>query len=129
MDYVRRTYVEFVYPGVIVNETSVKEVESRDTSEVKVPDGAFGFRFFDVLIAKVECAGKTVELRSDRLNQSPMHYYGGRIFSREEVARKVPDNRILLSNMEGNGWDRVIKTRTGNFQPFEESDVFIEATV
>ena len=129
MDYVRRTYVEFVYPGIIVSETSVKEVESRDTSEVKVPDGAFGFRFFDVLIAKVECDGKTVELRSDRLNQSPMHYYGGRILTREEVEREVPDNRILLDNMDGNGWNRVIKTRMGNFQPFEESDAFVEAKV
>ena len=127
MDYIRRTYIEFVYPGTLFNETSTKEVKSRDTARVNVPDGAFGFKFFDILEATVEADGKSVKLTSARINESPMFYYGGRIYTRAEAAREIPNNRTLLSNMDGNGWDRVIKTRAGDFQPFEETGVFIEA--
>lgn len=128
MGYIRKTYIEFVYPGIFFNESSTKQVQSRDTTRVEVPDGAFGFRFFDILEATVKANGKAVKLTSARVNESPMHYYGGRIYTRAEVVREVPNNRKLLSNMDGNGWDKVIKTRTGNFQPFEKTDVFIEAT-
>jgi len=128
MEYIRKTYIEFVYPGYILNETSTKEVKSRDTAKVKVPDGAFGFKFFDILEATVEADGKPVKLTSARINESPMYYYGGRIYTRAEVAREVPNNQILLANMDSKGWDKVIKTRARNFQPFEKTDVFVEAT-
>ena len=32
---------------------------------------------------------------------------------------------ILLSNMRGNGWERVVRTRRGNFQPVEPGDVVV----
>jgi len=34
---------------------------------------------------------------------------------------------ILLSNMRGNGWDRVVQTRRGNFQPVDANDVVVAA--
>jgi hypothetical protein len=33
---------------------------------------------------------------------------------------------ILLSNMRGNGWERVVRTRLGNFQPLEPDDVVVD---
>lgn len=117
-----RTYVEFFYPGAFFDETSTREVQSRD-SNVSVPDGAFGFRFFDVM--STDEGG--VKMVSDKLNLSPMHYYGGRIMTLDEVRHEMPDARILISNMEGNGYARVIRCRTGNFKPFEDGDIFIEA--
>jgi hypothetical protein len=37
------------------------------------------------------------------------------------------DYSILLSNMRGNDWQRVVRTRCGNFQPVEPGDVVIPA--
>jgi hypothetical protein len=31
-----------------------------------------------------------------------------------------------LSNMRANGWERVIRTRRGNFQPIEPGDVVVQ---
>lgn len=126
MDYVRKTYIEFVYPGNPGNEHSTKQVKSRDTAKVKVPDDAFGFMFFDILEATVEANGKSVKLTSARINESPIHYYDGRIYTRAEVVREVPNNERLLSSMDVNHWDRVIETRTDGFRPFGKTDVFIK---
>jgi hypothetical protein len=118
-----RTFIEFFYPGVFVDETSVKEVSSRDIKGVNVPQGAFGFIFFDVMSTKKG----GVKMKSKRLNISPMYFYGGRIMTLAEVRREMPSERILIDNMEGNGLVRVIRCRTSNFKPFEENDVYIAA--
>jgi hypothetical protein len=39
-------YVELLYPGIIVPETSVKAVASRDVPP-KMDKSAYGYRFFD----------------------------------------------------------------------------------
>lgn len=118
-----RTYVEFYYPGAFFDETSTREVKTRDVKSVSVPDGAFGFRFFDVM--STEEGG--VRMSSARLNVSPMYYYGGRIMTLDEVRQEMPEARILISNMEGNGYARVIKCGTSNFRPFKDDDIFIKA--
>lgn len=118
----KKTYVEFFFRGVLFDETSVREVQSRDVEKLEVPKNAFGFQFFDVLTTTQE----GVELTSDRLNESPMHYYGGRIMTLEEVRAEMPDATTLISNMEGNGYDRVIRCTQGNFKPFEDGDIYVE---
>lgn len=118
-----KTYVEFFYPGVMFDETSLEEVTSRDVDRVKVPQGAFGFLFFDLM--STEEGG--VKMESDRLNISPMYYYGGRIMTLDEVRREVPSAHTLIGNMEGNDYNRVIRCRTGNFKPFHDGDVYVEA--
>lgn len=117
----KTTYVEFYFPGVMFDETSVKKVATRDTKDISVPNGAFGFRFFDVMTTEEN----GVKMESDKLNESPMYYYGGRIMTLAVVQREVPDARILISNMRGNGYKRVIRCRTGNFKPFQKGDVLI----
>jgi hypothetical protein len=58
---------------------------------------------------------------------SPRKSY--RIYAGEElIAADIPDipeNRILLRNMEGNGWRSVVRTRSGNFQPLADGDVVV----
>ncbi len=120
----QKTYVEFSFCGAVVDEVLSFEVESRDIGSLRVPDGAFGFQFFDQLSTMV---GK-VELVSGRLNKSPMHYYGGRVMTLEEVRAEMPEERILILNMECNGYDRVIQCRYGNFKPFDADDVYVEAS-
>lgn len=119
---VKTTYIEFYYRGAIFAETSVKEVASRDTKGVDVPEGSYGFRYFDMM--STEEGG--VKMTSGRLNISPIHYYGGRIMTLDEVRREMSDAHILISNIENNGYTRVIRCRTGNFVPFEDGDIYIE---
>lgn len=43
----------------------------------------------------------------------------------DEVKAEVPNSDILVGNMQRNGWDRVVKTRCGNFQPLTSLDTII----
>lgn len=114
---IKKTYVEFVYPGSFMNEYSSQEVKSRD-AEVELPKGAFAYRFFDHETVKV--GNKT--FTGDRSNVSGLTYVDGEVLSVEDVKKSVPNSRTLVSNMEGNGWDYVVKTKRGNFQPLEKGD-------
>ena len=127
MNYVRKTYIEFLYPGSFFRESSTQEVKTRDVSKVKVPKNAFGFKFFDILSVVVDADGKQVELTSERINVSPMHYYGGKVYTVAELKREFPNDRTFISNVEGNGYKKAIHCRTGNLRPFGETDIFVEA--
>ena len=128
MDHVRKTYIEFFYPGSFFSESSTQKVKTRDVSRVKVPKNAFGFKFFDILSVVVDAAGKKVLLTSERINVSPMHYYGGKPYTVAELKREFPNERTLISNIENNGYWKAIRCRTGNWQPFKKTDIFVEAT-
>ena len=127
MNYIRKTYIEFLYPGSFFSESSTQKVKTRDVSRVKVPKNAFGFKFFDILSVVVDADGKKSQLTSERINVSPMHYYGGKLYTVAELKREFPNEHTLISNIEGNGYPKAIRCRTGNWQPFEKTDVFVEA--
>ena len=40
-------YVEFSYPGAFFSEYSSEEIAERKAELVKVPEGAFAYRFYD----------------------------------------------------------------------------------
>lgn len=122
MNFVRKTYVKFLYLGSSLIKDSTHEVNTRDVSKLEVPKDAFGFRFFDILSVVVDADGREVKLTSEQINISPMHYYGGKIYTIAELKREFPNNDI-----KGNGYKKVIHCRTGNWQLFEETDIFIEA--
>lgn len=112
-------YVEFYYPGSFVSETSTEEIESR-TANFEIPKYCFGFMFFDQEETLLD--GET--LYGNRKNKSNFFYFG-KAYTLAEVKKTFPDARILISNMKGNGWDSVVKTRRGNFQPLEKEDVVL----
>ena len=117
-------YVEFYYPGSLVAETEVKQIKNRK-ERFKIPEYAFGYRFFDK--EEVEVKGETLTGR--RKNWSGMHYFG-EVMSLKEVKEQrlsIRGSKTLIRNMEGNGWKRVVKTRCGNFQPFEKRDRLVGA--
>lgn len=55
--------------------------------------------------------------------------YVGEEFTAEDIESwpTADQHDILLSNMRGNDWPTVVKTRRGNFQPVEHGDVVIAA--
>ena len=115
-----KTFVEFVFPGLLFSETSVREVECRDR-QMKMPKGAYGFRFFDVTDTVVD--GET--LTGNRKNFSPMHYPGAETIPADKVPERFPDDRhkILRSNVRINEMRGIILTRTGNAVEWREDDV------
>jgi hypothetical protein len=114
-------YIEFVYPGIMFSESSSKEIEHRDAKKVELPKGAVGFRFFDK---------EQTELDGETLEGKPKNYtgwrYKGRELTLEDVKREMPGERILISNMECNNWDKVVKLECGQIFPLCKEDMVIE---
>ena len=126
MEYVCKTYIEYLEHGVTRIEGKIDEVLDRELKSVKLPDKAYGFRFFDIILAQVEVDGRLIELRSKRINESPVYYYKARVLTHKEVMEGIPNNEKLLLYMDINGWDKVIQTRTGQFLEFREEDVILD---
>lgn len=114
-------YVQFSYPGVIVNEYEVKEVEKRDAALITVPAGACAYRFFD----RTEIILNGEKLVGEPKNFSPLTYLG-KAYTLKQVKAEFPESKMLISNMECNGFKRVVRTRCGNWQPLSEDDVVID---
>lgn len=117
-----QTWVKFLFPGAFFSEDSSEKVSSRDISELVIPEGAFAFSFHDVTtqVAKLE-DGTEIPHKTGQENKSGMFYPGGIKLGSMDVGYLHGDNRILLDNMRSNGWKHVVKTRVGNFQPFDDS--------
>lgn len=116
-------YLTYFYPGSFFSEEESKEIPKRNVaSAIKgASPGAFAFQFYDR--TKIVVDGET--LWGPVKNKSPKHYIGGRVYTLSEVEATFPTEKILISNMRGNGYKRVIKTRRGNFQPLGEHDVLV----
>ena len=113
-------YVRFLYPGTFFSESSTKAVDSDDVGDLyPLPSRAFGFRF-EKRWEGEDPTGRP--MTGDFEKVGPFHYIDGEIFTIDELPEDSSYD-ILRSNMRGNGYERVIKCRTGNFQPFDEGDV------
>ena len=130
----KQHFVTFYSPGTLFAEQSTKKIDSWDPDVamemargIKERYGAtpYGFRF--------STRGRgPKDLDSSEIDRSPMYFLGGKIETIEEVReRNDPDERILLSNMEGNGYDRII-VNTNSWrvtQPFNDDDVLLDFEV
>jgi hypothetical protein len=112
-------YVQFFYPGVIITEVSSKRVANR-TDKIEVPKNSFGYRFYDVEIQ--ECNGE--KLRGKDKNESHC-YYVGRAMTLADVKREMPNETILIDNMERNDFKRIVRTKYGQSIPMDDNDVII----
>ena len=115
-----KQYVEFFYPGAFVSESEVREVPNRVAS-VDAPEECFAYKFFER--QETEAEDGEVLLGKPR-NYSGTHYFG-KIKSLDDIKREMPNQRTLISNMERKGWDKVVQTRRGNYQPFTEQDILV----
>lgn len=117
-------YVEFLFPGAFLANASVVPVESREATP-DVPDGAYGWRFY---------TRSEVEQSGERLTGMPRDFspwtYVGEALTADDI-RALDDGRdytILLGNMRCNRWDRVCRTRAGNFVSMEPGDRVVSPT-
>jgi hypothetical protein len=121
------TYVEYLYPGSFFPEESRRPVTERDPATIarEAAPGAFAFRFYDIVTTTVTTNGPAIELRRGAVNPTGRYYIDAEKLTAADVEALPGDHRVLLANMRGNGWDPILRCRTGNFQPLEDGDVLI----
>ncbi|MDB5937479.1 MAG: hypothetical protein JWQ01_4823 [Massilia sp.] len=115
-----KQYIEWYYPGSFVSETSSTLVSDRSAPAV-IPERAYAYRFF----ARTEVVEDGEKLVGANRDYSPMTYFG-EVLTLDQV-KALPElrhgeYRVLISNMECNGWKSVARTVQGNFQPLNEGD-------
>jgi len=124
-------FVTFYSPGTFVAEETTKPIYAWDVERAKemarditerYNATPYGFQF------STRSRGEA-DLDSHVTARSPLYYLGGKVETLAEVkARADPKEKILVSNMEGNGWKKVI-TNTNSWrwtQPLQPTDVVLE---
>lgn len=123
-------FVKFYSAGTFFAEDTVKEVDSWDvdkaikmSKDITERYGAkpYGFRFFTKARTEANLDSKIVA-------QSGTYFINGVVETLEEIkAKGDPNNRILISNMEGNGWNKAVTTYNPYkwTQPFGENDTIV----
>lgn len=127
MEKVKKSYVEKIYRGVLFSESSISEVEERDPMKIENDGKMQGFRFYD----KEFVVDGEKSFDGEKSNFSKWIYYGKRL-SLDEVKAQYgnnPDYRILISNMEGNGYQYVCHTQAGSFLPMQEGDMTFDELI
>ena len=122
-----KQFVRFYSPGTLFSETREIEVAAWDTAkaielskDITERHGAkpYGFSFY------TKVRGDN-DFDSHTESESGMYYINGVIETLEDViARNDPGDEILISNMKGNGWGRVVTTSNGYraTHPFRDVD-------
>lgn len=113
-----KTFVVFLSPGSLFPNEQHVEVLNRGV-KVNVPNNCFGYYFYDR--AETTLDGET--LYGQPKNKSGRTYIG-EVVTIEQVEKELPQS-ILYSNMRSNKWDKVVRTRMGNYQPIESGDTVI----
>lgn len=125
-------FVTFYSPGTFFAEDTTKPIDSWDVEKARkmarkiverYDARPFGFRF-----TTRERGPKALD--SHVTKTSPMYYLGGKIESLAEVkARATEADRILIANMEGNRWDRIVSGASPWrwVQPLRDGDVVLDA--
>ena len=124
-------FVTFYSPGTFVAEESTKPIDAWDVETARIMAlgikeryGAkpCGFQFSTR-------ARSDSDLDSKVTAKSPMYYLGGTVETLAEVeARATDKDQILLSNMRGNGYERVI-TNNNSWtvtRPLNPTDVVLD---
>ena len=126
----KKHFVTFYSPGTFVAEQTTKPIPSWDVEKaidmsknIKERYGAlpYGFQF------STRIRGKD-DLDSHESKHSNMYYLGGEVLSLAQVkARNDPNDKILISNMETNKWEKIIiNTNSWKWtQPLEKDDVVL----
>jgi hypothetical protein len=126
-------FATFLSPGTFVHEDTELPIESWDTAKASEMANSIQERYAATPFAfyfTTRGRGPT-DLDSKELKRSGRYYLGGKIETIDEVRKRAdPNERILLQNMECNGYDRII-TNTNSWkvtQPFEKDDTLLQWT-
>jgi hypothetical protein len=120
------TYVSYLYPGSFFPETQTEQVERREPEELikNMKNGCYAFFYHDRTTV-VDDEGN--EFVGETENRSKRYVFVDSIYNTDDIKKMNTSGRhdILLGNMKSNGWDKVVKTNQGNFQPFDSTEEYI----
>jgi hypothetical protein len=111
-------YVTFRSPGTFMSEDTTRPIGEWDTRvairlshDIVERHGArpYGFRFTTMLESGdiPDGRGGSLKVLPKELKRSGFHFIGGEVLALADVERRFPEKRILISNMRGNGYERV----------------------
>lgn len=130
MSRIEKHFVTFYSPGTFVAETTEKPIDSWDIETAKKMAAKITERY-DATPYAFKFTTRSREdkdLDSHVTKTSPMYYLNCKVVTLAEIKkRNAPKDSILISNMEGNGWDKVVQSTKGWqwTQPLEEGDVVL----
>jgi hypothetical protein len=112
MSGMRKHFVTFRSPGTFTAEEITEPINSWDVGQatemahdIIERHGAIPYAFFFTTRTR-----KDTELDSKETQRSGQYFLGGTVLTLQEVKdRNDPQDRILISNMEHNGWDRIVE--------------------
>lgn len=126
----KKHFVVFCSPGTFFSEQTEKEIPKWDVEaakkmakHIKERYGAAPYGFYFITKER-----RRDELNSKQTKQSGMYFLGGKIMTLAEVRKEMPNEHILISNMECNHWDKII-INTNSWKvtlPFTEEDRLIK---
>jgi hypothetical protein len=119
----KKYFIEFVYPGIIVSETSKREIPENEHLHpelVKLPESCFGFRFGER--TEVEIEGESLK---GAFKATSGWFIHGEKQDLKTVKEKDGEDSTLYRNMESNGYEFVVRTRFGQAIPLSKGDVAI----
>lgn len=123
----KKDFVTFYWPGAIVAETSESPIDSWNVEEAinmarKNKTLPYGFIF-------TTRERNENDLDSHESKKSGIYYLGGDVLTLKDVkSRNNPDDKILISNMECNHWDKiVVNTNSWTWtQPLKKDDIVLD---
>ena len=117
-----RHYVAFYCPGILMDEATSEEVETRDQKNRVVPNGYYGYRYYDIMESIVD----GIEMKSDEINKSGMYYQGARILTTQDVqGEDLPERKTKkLIEMIDSG-KKLIKVRTCGIYELKKGDKIV----
>lgn len=114
-------YVEFYYPGMFVSETNVICVthdEFEDVRKLKIPDDAYSCRRF----TRVKIYDGDDVLKGDKKYIGGEIFFGGELLTYDDAISLMGKNSNLVKNMKNNNFGMVIKTKFGQYFPFDNGE-------
>lgn len=130
MSKIEKHFVKFYSPGTFVAETTEKTIDSWDIETAKKMAAKITERYNATPYAFkfTTRSREDKDLDSHVTKTSPMYYLNCKVVTLAEIKkRNAPKDSILISNMEGNGWDKVVQSTKGWqwTQPLEKGDVVL----
>jgi hypothetical protein len=127
----RKHFVTFLSPGTFVNEESELPIDSWDVEKaqqmahgITERHGATPFAFYFTTRSRSD-----QELDSREVERGINYFLGGEVLTLAQVkAQNDPKNSILISNMQNNGYKKVLVNRNSwkITVPFDSKDVILD---
>ena len=126
----KKNYVVFMSAGTMVAEDTTKEIDTWDinvalkmSKEITERHNSHPYGFYFMTRGRNDN-----DLDSKVISKSGMYYINGIVETLAEIkAKHNPKDAILISNMECNGWNKVVRTCNPYSwtQPLREDDVVV----